>query len=492
MAITLPIVSEFTDKGLKSAEAALKNFKNKVGQADGAMGKFKAGGAAAFEAVKANAATLAAAGGAAIIGFAAKGVAAFQELALSADKFANATGLAVQDASRYMEVLGDIGVEQASLQTGLNKLNRAVADNSKAFAEAGIEIARTETGATDINRTFLNTVEALRKIQDPAKRAQVATQLLGKGWQELSTVISMGSAELEASLRSVADAKVVDEEEVRKAKQLRDTFDTLKDAGEDFALAVGETLVPILADAVEVITDIFGAVKKVTGAINSFFDILPQGSRDMGEVAAQFDRMGRIGIVLGDVIRGDVQEPLEELEEQTLPNVTYAWDTFLGQLSREDAFDNAERQLAELNEAFVAAFNGEEINADQIDKAVRDAQRAIGDLVATMLAAKDITSAEANAILFNVKTGNLEYATALLRNPALLQDSANTAMNPGQTYIPGVGTFGTNTTIGGQSATNVTINMPAGSSGDDVVRAIQQWERDNGSVPMTTTTNIRR
>ncbi|NCU72275.1 MAG: hypothetical protein EBY66_04575 [Candidatus Fonsibacter lacus] len=264
MAITLPIVSEFTDKGLKSAEAAFKNFKNKVGQADGAMGKFKAGGEAAFDAIKANAATLAAAGGAAIVGFAAKGVAAFQELALSADKFANATGLAVEDASRYMEVLGDIGVEQASLQTGLNKLNRAVADNSTAFADAGIEIAKTATGATDINKTFLNTVEALRKIQDPAKRAQVATQLLGKGWQELSTVINMGSAELEASLKAVADAKVVNEDEVRKAKQLRDTFDTLKDAGQEFALAVGETLVPILADAVEVITDIFGANSKST------------------------------------------------------------------------------------------------------------------------------------------------------------------------------------------------------------------------------------
>lgn len=492
MAITLPIVSEFTDKGLKSAEAAFKNFKNKVGQADGAMGKFKAGGEAAFEAVKANAATLAAAGGAAIVGFAAKGVAAFQELALSADKFANATGLAVEDASRYMEVLGDIGVEQASLQTGLNKLNRAVADNSKAFADAGIEIAKTDGGATDINKTFLNTVEALRKIQDPAKRAQVATQLLGKGWQELSTVISMGSAELEASLKAVADAKVVNEDEVRKAKQLRDTFDSLKDAGEEFALAVGETLVPILADAVEVITDIFGAVKKVTGAIKSFFDLLPQGSNDMGKVAAEFDRMGGVGRVLGKIIRDDVQAPLEDLQEETLPDVTYAWDAFLGQLTRQDAFDQAKQQVDELNEAIVAAFNGEEINAEQIDKAVRDAQRAIGDLVATMLAAKEITGAEANAILFNVKAGQLEYATKLLQNPALLQDPANMALAPGQTYIPGIGTFGTNSTISGQSATNVTINMPAGSSGDDVVRAIQQWERDNGSVPMTTTTNIRR
>ena len=492
MAITLPIVSEFADKGLKSAEAAFKNFRTKIGEADGAMGKFKAGGTAALDAVKANAATLAAAGGAAIVGFAAKGVAAFQELALSADKFANATGLAVEDASRYMEVLGDIGVEQSSLQTGLNKLNRSVADNSKAFAEAGIEIAKTDTGATDINKTFLNTVDALRKIQDPAKRAQVATQLLGKGWQELSTVINMGSAELEQSLKSVSDAKVVNEDEVRKAKQLRDTFDTLKDAGEDFALAVGETLVPILSDAVEIITDVFGAVKKVTGAVKSFFDILPQGSRDMGEVAAEFSRMGGVGQVLGKIIRGDVQEPLEELQETTLPDVTYAWDKFLGQLTRQDAFDAAKRQVDELNEAIVAAFNGEEINAAQIDKAVRDAQRAIGDLVATMLAAKEITGAEANAILFNVKTGQLEYATKLLQNPSLMNDQASSAMTPGQTYIPGIGTFGGGQTIGGQSTSNVTINMPAGSDGDSVVRAIQQWERDNGSVPMTTTTNIRR
>ena len=183
---------------------------------------------------------------------------------------------------------------------------------------------------------------------------------------------------------------------------------------------------------------------------------------------------------------------LEDQTETVLPDVTYAWDTFLGQLTRQDAFDEAKRQVDELNEAIVAAFNGEEINADQIDKAVRDAQRAIGDLVATMLAAKEITGAEANAILFNVKAGQLEYATKLLQNPALMQDPANMSLAPGQTYIPGLGTFGTNSTISGQSATNVTINMPAGSSGDDVVRSLQRWSRDNGSVPLSTTTTIVR
>ena len=45
---------------------------------------------------------------------------------------------------------------------------------------------------------------------------------------------------------------------------------------------------------------------------------------------------------------------------------------------------------------------------------------------------------------------------------------------------------------GAMGNTNITVNMPAGSNGDDVVRALQQWSRRNGALPLTTTTQIRR
>ena len=38
MAINLPIVTQFSDKGLKAAKAAFANFKTDVGNATGAMG----------------------------------------------------------------------------------------------------------------------------------------------------------------------------------------------------------------------------------------------------------------------------------------------------------------------------------------------------------------------------------------------------------------------------------------------------------------------
>ena len=39
---------------------------------------------------------------------------------------------------------------------------------------------------------------------------------------------------------------------------------------------------------------------------------------------------------------------------------------------------------------------------------------------------------------------------------------------------------------------NITINMPVGSNGDDVVKAIQRYARFNGNVPVATTTAVRR
>jgi hypothetical protein len=267
MAINIPIVTEFVDQGLKSAQGAFNNFKTQVGQADSAMGKFKAGGTAAFDAIKANAGAMALGAGAAIAGFAVKAVGEFQALALEVDKFANATGLAAEDASRWIEVAGDIGVEFNTLLTAFNRLNRAVGDNAKGFSELGVEIVRTSSGATDVNATFLKTIDALRKVDDPAKRARLATQLLGKSWTELSELVEMGAGNLKTALDDVSGAKVIDEDEIRKAKDLRAAQDALGDALDDLVLTLGENLIPAFTNATQAAVPflkVMGQVAEVT------------------------------------------------------------------------------------------------------------------------------------------------------------------------------------------------------------------------------------
>ena len=92
MAINIPIITEFADQGLKSAQGAFQNFRTEVANAEGAMGKFKAGTGAAFDAVKANAGAFAIAGGAAFVAFGAKAISAASDFEESAAKIGEIFG----------------------------------------------------------------------------------------------------------------------------------------------------------------------------------------------------------------------------------------------------------------------------------------------------------------------------------------------------------------------------------------------------------------
>jgi hypothetical protein len=244
--------------GLKEAETAFGKFRREVGEAQGAMGKFQTISGSAFNYVKANAVAFATSAAAAIGAFAVKSVRDFQDLALAAGKFGDATGLTSEQASRFIEVAGDVGVEAGTIEKALGFMNKTLGNSPQLFEKLGVEISRTSSGAADVNATFLNVVRRLGEIDDPAKRAAAATQLLGRGWMELSELVGMGADELSASLASVADSKVIDEEEVRKARDFRAAIDELTDRFEGFANQLGESVVPALTEVLKFVDLISG------------------------------------------------------------------------------------------------------------------------------------------------------------------------------------------------------------------------------------------
>ena len=247
MAINIPILTEFSDNGIKAAKAAFNNFKTSVADADGGLNKFKAGSSAIFDAVAANAGMFAVAGVAAFGKFALSGVSAFATLAIESGKFADATGLAVEDASRWKEVSGDLGIGSDEIQSAIGKMNKTLGTSPQLFKDLGIEVKKTKDGATDVNGTFLNVIERLKGIKDPAEKARVATQLLGKGWQSMAELINVGSVELTNSLRSVSNEQVISAEELRMAREYRASMDDLGDSVQKLKLAAGQDLIPLLA-----------------------------------------------------------------------------------------------------------------------------------------------------------------------------------------------------------------------------------------------------
>ena len=391
MAINIPIITEFSDAGIKSAEAGFKNLKMKVAEAEGGMGKLKAGFGAATDYMKANAASFATAAGGALVAFAAKGVSAFQDLALESGKFADATGLAVDQASRWIEVAGDIGVEAGSVQTSINKLNKTIGATPKLFEELGIQIAKTDDGATDVNKTFLNVIDKLKAIKDPAERATVASQLLGKSWTDLSELIQMGSGDLNRALNSVSGAKVINEKELQKAKDFRAAQDALKDSLDDLALSIGQSLIPTLTTLAESLSGTFGFVEKGASAFSwwekiqpwHFFEYLTASSDDSTDAVSHFnDALGANRNALEEArwAARDLQAGLGLLDND-LNGVIDTWDRMTAKMLDKQTWENIKKEFEQLMIEGEKAFGGNEESAAKFQDGLVALTGDVGDYI---------------------------------------------------------------------------------------------------------------
>jgi hypothetical protein len=544
MAINIPIITSLEDTGIKNAKAAFNDFKSAVGKAEGGMGKFKAGSKVALDAVKANAATFAIAGGVAFAKFAADGVKAFQELALNAEKFATATGLAIEDASRYMEVGADIGIPIDAVQGAIGRLNKTIGADPDKVRDLGVDLVYLADGSLDVNETFLNTIDRIKGIKDPAEKARVAAQLLGKGWQSMSTLIEMGADDLSTALGNVSDSKVIDPKELQKAKEFRDAMDQLKDQIDDVTLAVGEGLVPVLtdvaglldkissvqsifknipgaswvADHVNMVSPLLSAYDLLSTGVSNFFglfsdekEVIPVFAEDMSNARAELDLMK-------DAIKR-AKNPLKDLTDQAsnasvaFVNADTAWKNLTDSLDQEVALDNAKTKLAELEAAAKLAF-GSGAQAD-IDAYEQQAAEFVGMLSAISGAMDGISSKE---ILIRYKTQGpaaaLELAGYLARgaeygglSPEDALGLAGISTLPrramggpvagGSTYLVGErgpelftptssGNITANSSLGGGGNT-VTINVNGGDP-MQVVKALQTYVRTIGPVPVNTRT----
>ena len=545
MAINIPILTEFQDKGIKAAKAAFQNFQTSVGDAQGGLNKFKAGSKSVMDSVAANAGTFAIAGGIAFAKFAADGIKAFQDLALGAEKFATSTGLSVQDASRYIEVAGDIAVPVDAVEAAIGRLNKTIGADPDKVRDLGVDLVYLKDGSLDVNATFLNTIERIKGIKDPAEKAKVAAQLLGKGWQSMSTLIDMGADDLKKSLDSVSESKVINPEELAKAKELRDVIDNLKDKVEDLSLSIGQSLVPALGglgDVIDVGLDVRNVFKSIPGATWMSENLTPLGLTKIalggvkdaaGFVFDLFKDEKEVIPVFAEDMRNaredtedfrqsvkDARNPLKELGDEAtntsvaFVNATTAWETLTKGLDEEVALDNAKTKLAELEAAAKLAF-GTGAQADV------DAYEAQAAEFATMLAtiSTNMGNISANEILIRYKTQGpaaaLELANYLARGAeagsyqsefdllTLAGISGSRASGGpvamGSSYLVGErgpelftpSSSGNITPNGGMGGNTITVNVNGGDP-NQVVAAIQRWVRDNGAIPMTTTTAIRR
>jgi len=549
MAIRIPIITDLQDQGLKRAKLAFGDFKKSVSDAQGGMNKFKAGTKSVLDSVKANAGTFAIAGAAAFAAFAAKGIQAFQSLALEAGKFSDATGLAVDDASRWMEVGKDIGIGSDAIQTGINKMNKTLGTTPNLFKQLGIEVATTDGHTTDVNGTFLNVIQKLKGIKDPAEKAKVATQLLGKGWQSMAELINMGSGVLKNNLKEVSSQQVISPAELAKAKKFRDSMDKLADAGKRVSIAFGQFLVPIVTDIVDLVNQSVVGLEGLYGQLqkrwhqtyfsswwNDLQSVVPEVIQVVKDGINGFSQQ-TVNMTVGlnatnhelDIFRTRSSDVASMIQNHTNPqidsmaqklinaktatdNATAAWSNLLDKFQTQVNLDKLDADLITLRDTAIAAFGGGKKELDAFHAAqlvvIQDFDEmksafppSLTTMVTIELNSMDLERLDraANLVRF-LKAGigsNGTDASIFRRVSAPIVSGARASGGPvmaGKSYLVGErgpelftpGTSGGITSNGAMNngtTINVTVN---GGDPNSIVRALQQYVRQSGPVPVNT------
>lgn len=173
-------------------------------------------------------------GGAAIGGLATlidRSITAADAVAKTADKLG--VGVEALQELRFAAQLA--GVEQQTLDMGLQRFTRRVAEAARGTGEAkqaltdmGIAL-RDQHGNIRRSEDLLNDVaEAFKRTADPAERLRLAFKLFDSEGVAMVNMLVGGAEALEATRRHARDLGIVLEEDlVRNAEKARDQLDTL-------------------------------------------------------------------------------------------------------------------------------------------------------------------------------------------------------------------------------------------------------------------------
>jgi hypothetical protein len=357
----------------------------------------------------------------------------------------------------------------------------------------------------------------------------------------MAELIGQGSAELKASLAGVADAQVIDEKELAKAREFRDRMDEVRDRLDAVALAVGEAVVPVLgnlADAAGVAADAFGVLNttlvedgdasvSLTSGYGDFIDFfktkwnkvfgdeapaameatitsMEYGSEAAAEMAATYaERLvpsaGAAATSIGQVDRSaqDFTDEMRAAEEATR-NLDDTYARLKGTLDEGDALDKAAE----------ATWNFRS-ETDRTEAEVRDYIRALAD---TVVALDNLPDEQQTNLLLQLEEGDYAAVEAALARYRLGVDvpvrfkgqgsvgfekrAMGGPVTAGTPYL--VGERGPEIVVPGQSGTVIpnhrigvgaaatgspmVINITTGADPQAVVDAVRRWTRTNGPI----------
>jgi len=266
-------ISVLIDVTVDKANTALKNFQTSINDADGAVGKFKAGTASLSTSLKANIMPIAAAAGVAVAAFAAKSVKSASDLEQSVGGVEKAFGSAAAEVLKIGENAAEsMGLSERAFNEGALALSAFADDIARDTGEPVAKVIEDlMTRAADFAAAYGTTVpEAVRIFSSTLSGESEPIKKYGIIINETETKAYAASEGIEDLGKSTQRAGLLMQETAKFAGQFADEGDTLAGSQErlaakieNFQAQIGEELLPTVATAVGIINDLAGSMENL-------------------------------------------------------------------------------------------------------------------------------------------------------------------------------------------------------------------------------------
>lgn len=236
-------------------------------------------------------------------------------------KMSAKTGVAIESLQRLQYAAKQEGVGADAMTAALVRMNKAIGDATKPakklteaqqslMSALGFSAAQVRSGTIKSEEALLRLADAMQRTTDPAKRARIASALLGKSYAELLPVLSKGRAGIEELGK---EAAVMSDSTARSAKMFSDTMTTLAEHVKGVAYEVLEVLLPSMTGAA-------GAVDEWVRANKEWLKT---------EIVAVIRNIVDMGKAFVDLVRSDIIPALRALKP--------IWDALVGVIGKSNA-----------------------------------------------------------------------------------------------------------------------------------------------------------
>ena len=159
------------------------------------------------------------------------------------------TGMTWQETQRWKEVTEDLGVDMGYLAYSMRNfsihMSQATVKTSEAgktFKDLGVEVKNSNGTMRNTNEVFIDTLSALQKMPNETRRNQIAMQLYGRSWFELSKLMQEN---VDIKKRLAEADPVMTEAEKNQVKAATQAFRDWNNSMDRLTTTIGVRLMPM-------------------------------------------------------------------------------------------------------------------------------------------------------------------------------------------------------------------------------------------------------